>query len=88
MNGNTPPGTVFNVATGHPVQMRRVVERLCELSAVQPTIVVDPARLRPLDIACSTGNPSKIQDAIGWEPEIALDDTLRDLLNFWRNITD
>lgn len=88
MNSDAPPGTAFNIATGQPVQMRRIVERLCELSEAKPRIVVDPARLRPLDIACSTGDPSKLQNAVGWKPRYTLDDTLRDLLNFWRDIED
>ena len=88
MNSAASPGTTFNVATGQPVQMRRVAERLCSLSEVEPEIVVDPARLRPLDIACSTGASSKLQAVTGWQPQITLDATLRDMLDFWRNVYD
>lgn len=88
MNGNLPPGTAFNIATSNPIRMRYVVERLCSLSNVQPTVVTDPARLRPLDIACSTGSPARLEAATGWKPQISLDTTLRDMLEFWRNVTD
>ena len=88
MDSNTPPGAAFNIATSNPVRMRYVVERLCTLSNVQPAVITDPARLRPLDIACSTGNASKLQAATGWQPQIPLEDTLRDLLDFWRNVED
>ena len=77
-------GYAFNVATGRPVQIRDVARRLCELSAIQPQIVVDPARLRPLDIACSTGDAARLRAAAQWQPAYTLDDTLRDMLNYLR----
>lgn len=77
-------GEPFNVATGMPVQIRDVVARLCALSTIQPEIFVDPARLRPLDIACSTGDPARLRAAAQWQPAYALDDTLRDMLDYLR----
>ncbi len=77
-------GEPFNVATGTPVQIRDVVARLCALSTLQPEIVVDPARLRPLDIACSTGDPARLRAAVQWQPAYTLDDTLRDMLAYLR----
>ena len=71
---------VFNVATGKPVQMRSVVERLCALSTARPEIVIDPDRLRPLDIACSTGDSSRLQAAADWRPAYTLEQTLSDML--------
>jgi GDP-4-dehydro-6-deoxy-D-mannose reductase len=75
---------VFNVATGKPIQMRAIVERLCALSTAKPEIVIDPARLRPLDIACSTGDPSRLQAASNWRPTYTLDQTLHDMLDHLR----
>ncbi len=77
-------GESFNVATGTPVQIRDVVARLCALSTIQPQVVVDPARLRPLDIACSTGDPARLRAAVQWQPAYVLDDTLRDMLDYLR----
>ena len=88
MNSALPPGTTVNVSTGKPVGMRQIVERLCALSDVAPEIVVDPERLRPLDIACSTGSYARLNAATGWKPQYTLDTTLTDMLNFWRNMCD
>ena len=64
--------------------MRAIVERLCALSAAKPEIVIDPDRLRPLDIACSTGDPSRLQAATDWQPIYTLDQTLHDMLDHLR----
>ena len=77
-------GHAFNVASGQPVQIRDVVNRLCALSAAHPQVVIDPARLRALDIACSTGDPARLGAATGWQPTYTLDDTLRDMLDYLR----
>lgn len=77
-------GNAINVSTGRPVQMRYVVQRLCALSQVSPEIFIDPVRLRPLDIASSTGDPLRLNVLTNWKPEILLDTTLRDLLAYWR----
>ena len=77
-------GNAVNVATGQPVQMRDVVQRLCDLSSVSPKISVDPARLRALDIACSTGDPTRLHMLTRRQPQRLLDTTLEDLLEYWR----
>ena len=48
-------------------------------------IEVDPARLRPSDVEILLGDASKFKADTGWEPRIPFDQTLRDLLDYWRN---
>jgi GDP-4-dehydro-6-deoxy-D-mannose reductase len=45
----------------------------------------DPARLRPSDVPILWADASKFQRATGWEPKIPFDQTLRDLLDYWRD---
>jgi GDP-4-dehydro-6-deoxy-D-mannose reductase len=45
---------------------------------------VDPARYRPNDLPLVLGDPSRIRDEIGWKPEIPIEQTIDDLLNYWR----
>jgi GDP-4-dehydro-6-deoxy-D-mannose reductase len=47
-------------------------------------IEVDPHRLRPSDVPLLLGNPSRIHRAIGWEAKIPFEQTLDDLLDYWR----
>jgi GDP-4-dehydro-6-deoxy-D-mannose reductase len=82
------PGEVYNVCRGDSVSIREVAERLLELAGVELPIVVDPARMRPSDIPDLRGDPARLRAATGWLPEISLDDTLRDVLTYWRQLSD
>lgn len=81
------PGEVYNVATGSPHRMHDLLDRLRALCTVPTEVVVDPARLRPADIACSSGDPSRLWAATKWQPQFPLETTLRDMLAFWREAT-
>jgi len=45
--------------------------------------VRDPSKKRPTDTLAIYGDNSKMR-ALGWEPRHGLDETLRDLLDYWR----
>lgn len=47
-------------------------------------VETDPARLRPSDVEVLIGDYSKFHADTGWEPQIPFDQTLEDLLNYWR----
>jgi GDP-4-dehydro-6-deoxy-D-mannose reductase len=78
------PGEVFNVAIGQPVSLRTVLAQMRGLSPAAVQVTADPARMRPLDIACSTGDPARLQTRTGWRPHYSLETTLRDTLDYWR----
>jgi GDP-4-dehydro-6-deoxy-D-mannose reductase len=73
------PGA-YNLASGRAVRMRDVVDVLVQLTTVPIEVEQDESRLRPSDIPTLVGDPSKLRAATGWEPEIALAQTLADAL--------
>jgi len=78
------PGEVYNLASGRPRSVRRLLEGLLALSEVQVRVEVDPDRYRPADVPVVYGSASKFHRLTGWEPEIPFDQTLRDVLGYWR----
>ncbi len=42
-------GHAYNIASGHTVKIRSILEQLCAIAGVQPRIEVDPTRFRPTD---------------------------------------
>ncbi len=78
-------GETYNVATGAPIAMREVLDRLRALCSVPIAVKTDPARMRPADIACSTGDPRKLCAATRWQPRYSLETTLHDTLSYWRS---
>jgi GDPmannose 4,6-dehydratase len=47
-------------------------------------VEIDPSRLRPLDADLQVPDCSKFIKHTGWEPEIAFEKTMKDLLDYWR----
>jgi len=79
------PGEVYNIATGNGIAIREMLERLIALANVEVKVETDPERLRPSDVEILIGDASKFKADTGWEPRIPFDQTLRDLLDYWRN---
>lgn len=77
-------GAAYNVCSGTAVSIRDVAERLLRIAGVDIPIVVDPARVRPIDLPELRGDPSKLRAATGWSPDVDLDETLADVLAYWK----
>jgi GDP-4-dehydro-6-deoxy-D-mannose reductase len=78
------PGSAYNVCSGRAVSIAEVLDLLLSQSAVEVEIVPDPDRMRPADIPLLVGDPTLFHSITGWKPEIALEQTLSDLLQWWR----
>lgn len=78
------PGEVYNVATGRGYRIAEVVDILKSYARVKFEVRQDPARMRPSDVPLLIGDATKLRTATGWEPQIPFEQTLSDLLNYWR----
>ena len=77
-------GEVYNVCSGSAVRLSDVIAKFEAISGMAIQIDVDPQRLRSNEIPAVFGDATKIRTETGWNPEIPLETTLRDLLNYWR----
>jgi GDP-4-dehydro-6-deoxy-D-mannose reductase len=77
-------GAIYNVASGSPVAMRRLLEGLIDAFGVDAAQEVDPQRVRAVDQPVVVGDSSKLTNDTGWQPAFALEQTLADLAAFWR----
>ncbi len=71
-------GKGYNIASGKPIRIQKLLDTLCLLADITPTIEVDPSRYRPADILPML-NTERIRTDVGWEPRITLEDSLRDI---------
>lgn len=78
------PATPYNVCTGTAHRTGAVLDGLVACAAVDVTVKQAPGRMRPSDNPLLLGDPSRIHQAVGWEPEIPLEATLASLLDYWR----
>lgn len=77
------PGSVYNVCSGRAVAIAEVVRELVALSGAELELVTDPDLVRPVDVPVLEGDAGALRAATGWSPELALEDTLRDVLAYW-----
>ncbi len=79
------PGEVYNICSGKAWKIGDMLEHLLGLSKVKIEVRQDPARLRPSDVPILLGDYSKFAKATGWAPTIPFEQTLADMLEYWRN---
>jgi GDP-4-dehydro-6-deoxy-D-mannose reductase len=60
---------------------------LLGLSSAKIEVKVDKSRLRPSDVPILKGDCSKFRKDTGWEPTISFEQTLADILEYWRERT-
>lgn len=76
------PAGAYNVASGEPLTIAQLAERLCRLARIAPELVATRDPLRPPD--ATIGRAAKLRAATPWRPLRTLDDTLGELLVDWR----
>jgi GDP-4-dehydro-6-deoxy-D-mannose reductase len=77
------PGEAYNICSGKIQPLRWILEEMLRISGLQVEIRADPGLERRVDIPMLAGDNSKITRETEWEPEIELDETLRDILVYW-----
>jgi GDP-4-dehydro-6-deoxy-D-mannose reductase len=78
-------GETYNVGSGRAISIGEILQEILKLSPEKIGVEIDPKRFRPVDIPIIEANIEKLQSCTGWMPEIKLEDTLRETLEFWRN---
>jgi GDP-4-dehydro-6-deoxy-D-mannose reductase len=78
------PGAAYNVCSGHGVSMREALHLVLENSQEVVEVSVDPDRLRLADIPTLYGDHARLTNDTGWNPLIPLEQTVKDLLDWWR----
>ncbi|MCJ7735925.1 MAG: GDP-mannose 4,6-dehydratase [Anaerolineae bacterium] len=78
------PGEVYNLASGRPRVVRDLLDMLLSHVDVGIRIEKDPGRYRPVDVPVVYGSFDKFRQKTGWAPQITFEQTLQDVLDYWR----
>lgn len=79
------PGEAYNLCSGTAWSIQKLLDHLLSLTKVKIEVKQDPARLRPSDVPVLLGDNSKFVKATGWQLTIPFEQTLSDMLDFWRS---
>jgi GDP-4-dehydro-6-deoxy-D-mannose reductase len=83
--GSTGLPGPYNVCTGRAHRIGDVLTTLLGFAEREIEVVPDPERLRPADIPLLLGSPARIEHDLGWRPERPLEQTLLDVLTYFRS---
>lgn len=78
------PGEVYNVCSGRDVSIGEIASGLLTMAGTTLEFETDPSLVRPVEVPVLRGDPGRLVAATGWKPEVPLDQTLADVLAYWR----
>jgi len=79
-------GEVYNIGSGISYKMSDILNKLSLMSSSKIKIEKDETLFRPNDNPELVCNPNKFTKLTGWKPQISMETTLKDTLDYWRNI--
>jgi GDP-4-dehydro-6-deoxy-D-mannose reductase len=77
------PGEVYNICSGKGYKIKYILDKLISLSSRPIKVRPNPDLVRPSDDPIIIGDNSKLY-SLGWTPQISLENSLSDILNYWR----
>ena len=83
---NPIAGEYYNIGGQYTATIQEMLEKLISLSTFvgEISIETDPERLRPIDADLQVPDTQKFYNHTGWKTQIPFEETLNDLLNYWR----
>ena len=78
------PGEVYNLGSGQARSVRELLETLIAMARIPITVEQDPERLRPTNVPVIVADCTRIREQTGWRPTIPFEDSLQDVLDYWR----
>ena len=83
-------GELYLIGTQEIHTMKQCLEALISFSTMADKIKyeVDSARVRPTELNTFIGEFSKLDALCGWEPTISFEDTMKSVLEYWRDFLD
>ena len=78
------PGRPYNVCSGRAYRIRDLMEMLIARASAPVRVEPDAARMRPSDTPVVLGSYARLEAETGWTPLVPIEQTLADLLEYWR----
>lgn len=77
-------GEAYNICSGKAWRIGDMLNLLLSMSKKKIEVRQDPARMRPSDVEILLGDATKFRNKTGWTPKYTFEQTMQDLLDYWR----
>ena len=83
---NPIAGEYYNIGGQHTSEVGEILDHLISISLIKDElkIEIDSDRFRPIDADLQVPNTNKFTKHTGWKPELSFEQTMKDLLDYWR----
>lgn len=78
-------GEVYNIGGNRTTTIGEALDMLLSFAKQKFEIRVDPQLIRPSDVTLQVPCIDKFKNETGWQPQIPLEKTLKDILDYWRD---
>jgi len=78
------PGEIYNIGGTTTLTVGNFLQKLTELATIPIHTRADPSLLRPTDVTLQIPSVKRFSEATGWKPEIPFEQSVVDLLAYWR----
>ena len=84
------PNELYLIGSNNVYTIKECLQKLISLSKMKDEITykIEPKRVRPTELRYLIGDCNKFEKATGWEPKISFDQTLKDILDYWREFVN
>jgi nucleoside-diphosphate-sugar epimerase len=86
INGDMKHGEVFNICGNKTRKYKEYIGMMLKSLAVKPAVVLEPAQrlMRKIDIITQRPDSTKVREFLDWKPTIDIEDTMLDLVSYWK----
>ena len=81
-------GEVYNICSGKGIVLNDIISKMSALLGIKFETAVNPELIRPNENKKVIGSYQKIKDELGWEPEIEIEKSLADIIQYWQSKTE
>ena len=79
-------GETYNLCSGKSYSGKSLLDKMLNFEKLNFKLVKDPLKYRSLDIKNIYGSYKKINQATGWEPLFDINQSIKDILSYWKNL--
>ena len=65
-------------------EIREILDLIISFSPREIRVEIDPNKIRPVDVPIIEADITKLNAATGWKPQIPLEQTIQETLDYWR----
>lgn len=77
-------GETYNIGSGQAIRIQAILDTVLQMAQTDIHVEIDAQKLRPIDVPIIEADISKLQECIPWQPEIPLEQTIKETLDYWR----